>query len=86
MSGIRKCAECGKLFKIENEGPEPMLSDGTFPRHVCSECRSTEECAVCGKKFDPADLTQVLYHMKHEPVPVLTDTNGQPIRGEKVEP
>jgi hypothetical protein len=38
MSGMRKCAECSELFRIENDGPEPMLADGTFPRHECHRC------------------------------------------------
>ena len=39
MSGIRKCAKCGALFKIKDAGPEPMLPDGTFPKHVCATCQ-----------------------------------------------
>jgi len=38
MSGLRKCAECGELFRIENDGPEMMQRDGTFPRHECGRC------------------------------------------------
>lgn len=38
MSGLRKCAECDRLFRIENDGPETMRADGTFPRHECSRC------------------------------------------------
>jgi hypothetical protein len=38
VSGLRKCAECDRLFRIENDGPEPMRADGTFPRHECSRC------------------------------------------------
>lgn len=38
MSGIRKCADCGRLFRIENDGPEAMRGDGTFPRHTCQKC------------------------------------------------
>jgi hypothetical protein len=38
VSGLRKCAECDRLFRIENDGPEPMRVDGTFPRHECSRC------------------------------------------------
>lgn len=40
MSGIRKCSKCGKLMKIQNEGPEPMRRDGTFPQHVCKGCQA----------------------------------------------
>lgn len=46
MSGIRKCAECGKLFRIQNAGPEAMRSDGTFPRHVCPRCRGDVEAVI----------------------------------------
>ena len=38
MSGIRRCEKCGSLFKIQNDGPEAMRGDGTFPRHVCAKC------------------------------------------------
>ncbi len=38
MSGIRTCGTCGELFRIENDGPEAMRSDGTFPRHECRRC------------------------------------------------
>lgn len=38
MSGIRRCAKCSKLFKIQNAGPEAMRSDGSFPKHVCPTC------------------------------------------------
>lgn len=38
MSGLRKCAECDGLFRIDDDGPEPMRRDGTFPRHVCGRC------------------------------------------------
>jgi len=39
MSGLRRCDNCGNLFKIQNDGPEAMRGDGTFPRHVCSKCK-----------------------------------------------
>src|ERR1700679_1248089 len=45
MSGIRKCDECGELFKIQNEGPDPMRADGTFPSHECLKCHYLKE--VC---------------------------------------
>jgi hypothetical protein len=50
VSGVRTCAECGKLFKIENEGPEPMRRDGSFPRHVCAVCKApkTTKCNLRG--------------------------------------
>ena len=38
MSGIRRCDQCGNLFKIQNDGPEAMRADGTFPRHRCAKC------------------------------------------------
>ena len=41
-------------------------------------------CDECRRYFNPADLTDVLYHMRHEPVPVLLDREGNPIRGERV--
>ena len=28
-------------------------------------------CSVCGDPFDMRDLTQVLYHEVHKPVPVI---------------
>lgn len=37
---------------------------------------------MCGERFDPGDLTQVLYHESHKPVPVALGTDGEPIRGE----
>ncbi len=43
MSGIRRCDECGKLFKIEDDGPEPMRADGTFPKHVCPKCKDRKK-------------------------------------------
>lgn len=42
-------------------------------------------CNVCGKKFDPADLTQVAYHEVHRPVPVVVGADGEPLRGRKKE-
>lgn len=41
-------------------------------------------CGECGKEYDPTDLTQVMYHQKHEPVEVLLSTKGEPIRGVKI--
>lgn len=38
MSGLRKCADCDRFFKIEDDGPEAMRGDGTFPRHACKRC------------------------------------------------
>ena len=29
-------------------------------------------CSVCGEPFDMRDLTQVLYHEVHKPVPVIS--------------
>jgi hypothetical protein len=42
-------------------------------------------CNECGEEFDPADLTQVLYHFTHGPVAVVEDADGNPIFGEPVE-
>lgn len=39
MSGLRRCEKCGKLVKIQNDGPETMRADGSFPEHVCSKCK-----------------------------------------------
>lgn|SRR5512135_202445 len=46
MSGLRRCEECGNLFKIQNDGPEPMKSDGTFPKHVCGQCKRVREALL----------------------------------------
>ncbi|KKM74639.1 hypothetical protein LCGC14_1398440, partial [marine sediment metagenome] len=43
------------------------------------------KCAVCGKEFDPADLTQVVYHEVHRPVPIIVGADGEPLRGKKKE-
>lgn len=45
MSGLRRCAECQRLFKIRDAGPEPMRPDGTFPRHVCGRCTAEKRFA-----------------------------------------
>lgn len=42
MSGLRRC-ECGRLFKIENGGPEAMRPDGTFPKHLCGRCKRSQD-------------------------------------------
>jgi hypothetical protein len=41
-------------------------------------------CTQCGNDYDPGDLTQVLYHQVHEPVPVLLNDNGEPARGIRI--
>ena len=46
MSGLRRCNECGNLFKVQDAGPEPMQSDGTFPKHVCGRCLRTREAIL----------------------------------------
>lgn len=38
MSGIRKCHQCKKLFKIQNDHPEVMQPNGQFPIHMCANC------------------------------------------------
>jgi hypothetical protein len=53
MSGLRKCATCGELHRIENEGPEPMRPDGSFPGHECWRCGYLKDVLAglsgCGK-------------------------------------
>lgn len=39
------------------------------------------KCADCGDAFDPTNLTEVLYHERHKPVPVLETEAGEPIVG-----
>ena len=43
MSGLRRCAKCNKLIKVQDAGPEPMLSDGSFPKHYCADCKKGNE-------------------------------------------
>lgn len=38
MSGLRKCAECDDLFKIDDDGPE-WAPGGVAQRRVCGRCR-----------------------------------------------
>jgi hypothetical protein len=42
------------------------------------------QCNVCGVEFDPADLTQVVYHETHRPIEAITDTRGKLIIGTHV--
>ncbi len=42
------------------------------------------QCNVCGVEFDPADLTQVVYHETHRPTEVITNSKDEPIYGVKV--
>jgi Asp-tRNA(Asn)/Glu-tRNA(Gln) amidotransferase B subunit len=62
MSGLRRCAKCGNLFKIQNDGPEAMQADGTFPRHVCGTCKGEDHVKkACEKAIadNPALAEQV---------------------------